>query len=88
MKTEELIQLIGCCSSEVLPVLVGHNFKPTDQLCELGANSVDRAEIIVLLMERLSLRIPKSELHGPKNIGELANLLQEKIAPSVTQENI
>ena len=51
MKTEELIQLIGCCSSEILPVLVGHNFKPTDQLCELGANSVDRAEIIVLLME-------------------------------------
>jgi polyketide biosynthesis acyl carrier protein len=56
-----------------------HEFAPTDRLQELGANSVDRAEIVTLVLESLALRIPRTELFGPKNIGELAQLLQTKM---------
>lgn len=79
MGIEEVLQLIGRCACEVLPNLAGHRFEPADQLSELGANSVDRAEIIMLLMEELSLKIPRSELFGPQNIGELAELILLKM---------
>ncbi len=79
MGVEEILQLIGRCACEVLPNLAGHQFRSSDQLSELGANSVDRAEIIVLIMEQVSLKIHRSELHGPQNIGELAELVHLKM---------
>jgi polyketide biosynthesis acyl carrier protein len=39
---------------------------------------VDRAEIITLTLEALALRTPRVELFGPRNIGELADLLYAK----------
>jgi len=36
--------------------------------------SVDRAESAMLVQELLDLSVPRVELFGPKNIGELADL--------------
>lgn len=66
-----------CC--EVLPELSSHRFQPTDQLKNLGANSIDRAEILSMIMESLSLKIPRVELSGVQNLGELTCLLHEKL---------
>lgn len=79
MKKEEIFQLIVCNSCGVIPDLEDHEFKPDDQLGNLGANSVDRAEIITLTLEALSLQIPRVELFGANNIGELADVLYEKL---------
>ena len=59
----------------VLPDLAGHAFQPTDQLVELGANSVDRADIVMTTMDELGLKIPRTELASARNLGELANVL-------------
>jgi len=48
-------------------------------LVDLGANSVDRAEIAMLVQESLGLVVPRVELFGPKNIGELADLFLKKL---------
>lgn len=79
MNKKDIFQLIVCHSCEVIPELEDHEFKPGDRLAELGANSVDRAEIIMMTMEALSLRIPRVELFGAKNIGELVNVLYKKL---------
>lgn len=79
MSRDELIQLIGACTQEVLPDLEQHVFLPTDRLADLGANSVDRAEIVMMVLEKLSLKIPRTEVFGPRNIGELADLLKVKM---------
>jgi polyketide biosynthesis acyl carrier protein len=79
MKKEEIFQLIADQSREVVPGLAGHEFQPGDRLVDLGANSVDRAEIITLTLEALSLRIPRVELFGAGNIGELADVLYQKL---------
>ncbi len=42
---------------------------------DLGANSLDRFEIIEMVMESLSLQIPRVKVFGAKNIGELADIL-------------
>lgn len=66
-------------SCEVIPELEGHEFQLDESLLDLGANSLDRAEILMMSMESLALRIPRVELFGPKTIGGLVDLLYEKV---------
>ena len=49
------------------------------RLADLGANSVDRAEIAMLVQESIGLAVPRVELFGPANIGELADLFLKKL---------
>ncbi|KAG0323227.1 hypothetical protein BGZ97_011759 [Linnemannia gamsii] len=80
MNQEEIFQLIIRHTQEVLPGLEQHSFQHSDQLQDLGANSVDRAEIVMLVLDSLSLKIPRVETFGPNNIGELADLLHAKLS--------
>jgi len=81
MTKAELLELIAKHAREILPGLDGHDFVASDRLVDLGANSVDRAEISMLLQESLGLSVPRIELFGPKNIGELADLFLRKLQP-------
>ncbi len=63
----------------MLPGLDGRQIVSSDRLVDLGANSVDRAEIAMLVQESLGLSVSRVELFGPKNIGELADLFLEKL---------
>lgn len=79
MNKENIYQLIVQNICEVIPDLEGHKFKPDDKMVELGANSIDRVEIITMVMDALSLKIPRIDLAKAKNIGELAEVLYEKL---------
>ncbi|WP_416042342.1 acyl carrier protein [Bacillus subtilis] len=79
MDKQRIFEVLITNICEVLPELDAHRFEPEDQLVELGADSVDRAEIITLVLEDLSLKIPRIELSGVKNIGELAEVLYDKV---------
>ncbi|WP_083370226.1 acyl carrier protein, partial [Chromobacterium sphagni] len=72
MRQEDILQLIVEQTRAVLPNLERHAFQGSDRLADLGANSVDRAEIIMMVLDALSLKIPRVETFGPNNIGELA----------------
>ena len=47
-------------------------------LTDLGANSLDRAEIALAAMEDLKLNFPVREMANIKNIGGLVDFLYEK----------
>jgi polyketide biosynthesis acyl carrier protein len=79
MNKMKVLDLIAQHTREVLPGLDSHQFVASDRLTDLGANSVDRAEIAMLVQESLSISIPRVELFGPKNIGELADLFLQKL---------
>jgi polyketide biosynthesis acyl carrier protein len=79
MTKAKLLELIAQHTCEILPGLEAHQFVAADRLADLGANSVDRAEIAMLVQESLSISIPRVELFGPKNIGELADLFLQKL---------
>ena len=79
MTKTELLNLIARHTREIVPGLDGYQFAASDRLTELGANSVDRAEIAMLVQESLGLSVPRVELFGPKNIGELADLFLQKL---------
>jgi polyketide biosynthesis acyl carrier protein len=79
MTRTDLLNLIAQHTREILPGLDAHQFVASDRLVDLGANSVDRAEIAMLVQESLGLSVSRVELFGPKNIGDLADLFLQKL---------
>lgn len=78
MTQQQIVDLIVAHTCEVIPDLQGRHFTPADSLRELGANSIDRSEIIMMTLESLSVSIPLIELAGASNIGELASIIHAK----------
>lgn len=79
MSNEDIFRLITDCARRVLPSTEAHPFCRSDRLADLGATSMDRAEILMLTLESLSLNIPRTDLAGPRNMGELADLLHARL---------
>jgi polyketide biosynthesis acyl carrier protein len=79
MNSEHILEILRNHVREVLPELADREITRADSLRELGANSLDRADILIGVIEDLSLSVPRIELAGPQNIGELVDLLQEKL---------
>jgi polyketide biosynthesis acyl carrier protein len=79
MTTESVLAVIKQVIFEVLPQSRGSEIDPTHALEELGANSVERADIMLMVLEKLNLNISLVEVFGPRNIGDLAELLNAKL---------
>ncbi|MGD1702708.1 acyl carrier protein [Dapis sp. BLCC M229] len=79
MTKNKIFETIKKYTYEIAPELEGKVIEPTDSLKNLGIDSVNRAEIIMMVMEDLSLNIPRIELAGAKNIQELADLFAAKL---------
>jgi len=63
----------------VVPELENQPMGPGDSMADLGVDSVSRQEVLILSMEALNLDLPMVQLFGPRNIGELAELLHGKL---------
>ncbi|MBA3720782.1 MAG: acyl carrier protein [Parachlamydiaceae bacterium] len=79
MNKEKIFEYLTGHCREVLPELENHPFQRNDQLKELGANSIDRAEIVTMTLESLALKIPRVGLFGATNLGELVDILHIKM---------
>jgi len=60
---------------ELLPDLDPRQITRTESMKNLGANSIDRVDVIIATMKSLELRFPLTELGGLRNIGELVDNL-------------
>jgi len=79
MNKEQIVELIIGHTREVVPELDDSPIQAGDRLADLGANSVDRAEIVAMTMEALSLQMSRVELAVAGNIGELAEVFHAKL---------
>ncbi|MCB9298320.1 MAG: acyl carrier protein [Lewinellaceae bacterium] len=79
MTKEEIITLLRENLLEIIPELEGEAFSNDESLVDLGANSIDRAELIMLTLEGLNLNVPRTEFVGYLNINSLAGRFLEKI---------
>jgi polyketide biosynthesis acyl carrier protein len=78
-KADRVREVLYQHTREVLPDLASHDFKGSDSLRALGANSVDRSEILMLTLETLSLNVPMIEFAKAENLDELARLIAAKM---------
>ncbi|HVI45322.1 MAG TPA: acyl carrier protein [Chitinophaga sp.] len=74
----EVIAVIKENLLEIIPELSGSQISLDDTFVDLGANSLDRGELITLTLERLNLEISRIEFVGAQTINELADLIIEK----------
>jgi polyketide biosynthesis acyl carrier protein len=79
MKQEDIFDILVRHTCEVIPALQDHRFQEDDSLKDLGANSVDRSEIVMMTLESLSLNIPLILIARAQNMGELASIIHAKL---------
>ncbi|WP_437329925.1 acyl carrier protein [Sorangium sp. So ce381] len=80
MTRDEVLSIVRENIVMVLPEVDATLLRPERSLSELGANSVDRAEIVVGAMAALRIKVPGSELAEAKNIGGLVDVLYRKLS--------
>ncbi len=78
MSKEDVFQAVKKNIVEILPHVSLDNIRIEGQLKDLGANSIDRMEIVTMSMEALGIKIPLVELGQVENIEGLVNLLYER----------
>lgn len=65
---------------DVVPELGAHTFARSDSMAELGVNSIERSEVLLLTLDALGLKVSPIAFHGARNIGELSDLIHAKLA--------
>lgn len=80
MDRDAILNLLIGQLREVVPELQDRAIGAADSMADLGANSIDRAEIILNTLEDLNLQVAMVEMRGPRNLGELADLLHAKLS--------
>jgi polyketide biosynthesis acyl carrier protein len=71
----KIFAVVKANTLKVLPDLVADDVTIDKNLSDLGANSVDRVEVVIYSLEELNLKVPPSELHGLRNLRALVDLL-------------
>jgi polyketide biosynthesis acyl carrier protein len=74
---DEVLEVVRKNIYEVVPESDGRAIDLDDLLADLGANSVDRAEILTLSMEALSIAVPRSQMAGSSSVRELVDGLRD-----------
>jgi polyketide biosynthesis acyl carrier protein len=79
MTFEEVQEIVIKNTRSVLPDLDGQEIPIEASLKDLGANSMDRADIVVQCLEDLRLETPLVEFRVASNIRGLIDLLYQKV---------
>jgi polyketide biosynthesis acyl carrier protein len=75
MSKEVVFSALKKVVSEIMPDIEPERITPEESLRDLGANSVDRMDIVIGVMEELKLKIPLVEFGKVHNIQGLVDLL-------------
>lgn len=78
MNKDDLFQVVKKNALAVLPGIQSEQITMDCQLKDLGANSIDRVEIVTLTLEDTQLEISLVEFGGVSNIRELVDVLYRK----------
>jgi polyketide biosynthesis acyl carrier protein len=78
MQREDILLVIKKNAADVLSVGV-EAIASTAKLSDLGANSMDRMEIVTMTMEALDVTFPLMALAGIDSVEKLARFFEEKI---------
>ncbi|MDE1462568.1 acyl carrier protein [Spartinivicinus poritis] len=75
MKKTDVFNLVQNNILEILVNVTEADIRPEISMRDIGANSIDRADVVVMCLADLSLKIPLVKFAGLKTIGELVDLL-------------
>jgi polyketide biosynthesis acyl carrier protein len=74
-----IFQILVRHASNVLTDVDANLITRESSLVELGANSMERSEILLNAIEEMGISIPVVSLFGPKNLGELSDKIESMV---------
>jgi polyketide biosynthesis acyl carrier protein len=77
MNQQDVFQVVKKVTLEVLPFLPPEKVTIEKSLKDLGANSIDRMEVVTRSLEMLELNIPLVEFGKVKNLRELVDVFNK-----------
>jgi polyketide biosynthesis acyl carrier protein len=80
MTTDAVFAALLAQIRDVVPDLAGQDISRSHSMAELGVNSIERSEVLLLTLDALGLKVSPVAFHGARNLGELTDLLHAKLA--------
>lgn len=75
MTDEEIFSVVRRNLVEMMPELADADIRPEHSMRELGANSIDRMDVVIASQEDLGIRVPNDELTTATDIASLVTVL-------------
>jgi len=79
MTKDQILAVIEEILRDILPELESTPIDPRHSMKDLGANSIDRADVVLEAMETLKVSFPLNELAGVDNIQGLVDFLHDRM---------
>ncbi|MBZ9609079.1 acyl carrier protein [Clostridium estertheticum] len=79
MKKERIFEIMKEIIVDILPEISADSIKIEDSMKDLGANSIDRFDILADTMEELNIKMPLVKFGELKNLKEVVELFYENI---------
>ncbi|MEK3904685.1 MULTISPECIES: phosphopantetheine-binding protein [unclassified Paenibacillus] len=79
MSKDQVLEIMKLKMIDILPDLTPGQIRREVSMKDLGANSIDRFDIISDTMDELKLKIPLLQFGSFKNIGEVVDFLHENL---------
>lgn len=75
LTTQDVFEVVRRCTLEVLPDITAADVTPDGRLADIGANSIDRVDIVTMVMEELRITVPVREFQAVNDIPSLVDVL-------------
>ncbi len=75
MEKENIFSVVKNAIAEVLPDVDTETVSIEQNLKSLGANSIDRTEIVMSSMEKLRIKLPLVSFGGVENIEDMVDVM-------------
>jgi polyketide biosynthesis acyl carrier protein len=79
MEKTDIFVVIKKHIKTILPNVRDEDIKIEGKMADLGANSIDRSDIVIQTMEELQLKIPLVTLGQAKNLQDLTDILHQHV---------
>lgn len=76
---EDVFAVVASAVHDIVPDVAADEIRPTQHLRDLGADSVDRVEIIGAVLEELGVEEPLSSFSDLPDIDAMVDLLQQRL---------
>ncbi|MFI2710524.1 phosphopantetheine-binding protein [Micromonospora sp. NPDC018662] len=80
MTPDEIFTVIRRNLIEVVPELAGSPITPEQSMRDLGANSIDRMDVVIAAQDDLGIKVPASELARADSLGSLSRIFSEYVS--------
>jgi acyl carrier protein len=80
MTREEIFNVVKQNINEIIASAAGKEILESNSMRDFGADSLEIVEVVSRSMKQLQIRVPRRELIGLENLGELVDVFENAVA--------